>query len=147
MNTDDFEKQLQRQTIRRIPGEWRAKVLQTAVLQTAVLQNARIGASPNTAERNVSGASWWRELLWPCPQAWAGLAAVWIFILSLNSTDHQAVNVARSEPAGRSPELLMAIGQQRRLLAELIELPAKAEVPRPFVPRPRSEGRVQLVVA
>ena len=30
MNTDDFEKRIERQPLRKIPGEWRREILQAA---------------------------------------------------------------------------------------------------------------------
>jgi len=78
------------------------------------------------------------DLLWPCPQAWAGLAAVWVVILIMNFPGGKT-EVARSKPVPSSPEVLMALREHRRLLVELIESPMPVEPPRTFVPRRRSE--------
>jgi len=129
MNPDDFEKRLEHQRLRPIPGAWRGEILDAA-------RRAR-DHQPSTF--NPQPASWWRELLWPCPQAWAGLAAVWVLILALNSVTREPARAAQSPNTPRAPEVLMALRDHRRLLAELIESQTSAEAPKPFVPRPRSE--------
>lgn len=83
--------------------------------------------------------------------AWAGLAAAWLVIISLNlaSSDSPQASVAvASAPTKRSPEMLQALREQKRLFAELVgSLPAPdVEEPR-FVPRPRSERQPQLIFA
>ena len=83
--------------------------------------------------------------------AWAGLATAWLVIVVLNvaSSDAPQVNVTvASASAKRSPEMLQALREQRRLFAELVGSLAspEAEAPR-FVPRPRSERQPQLVFA
>ncbi|PYK58897.1 MAG: hypothetical protein DME21_14645, partial [Verrucomicrobia bacterium] len=82
MRPEDFEKQLQRQPLRKIPAEWRGEILDAA----------RRAHEPQPSQP----ASWWRALLWPCPQAWAGLAAVWVLILALNSVTREPARSARS---------------------------------------------------
>ena len=85
MKTDDFEKRVQRQTLRQVPAEWREDILSAA----------RQASSPEHATRNTQHASPWRSvlstlnaqlstLLWPRPAAWAGLAAVWVMVLALH---------------------------------------------------------------
>lgn len=131
MNTDDFEKQLQRQPIRPVPREWRRDILRAA---------AKTCGSPQPSTLNSQPSSWWRELLWPCPQAWAGLAAVWVIILTLNSASPGDPTTIAKRPASPAPETLLALREQRRLLAELIApVTDAAEPTRAYVPRPRSE--------
>ena len=137
MNPDDFEKRLEHQRLRPIPGAWRGEILDAA-------RRAR-DHQPSTF--NPQPASWWRELLWPCPQAWAGLAAVWVLILALNSVTREPAGSARSPNAPRAPEVLMALREHRRLLAELTGSPTAAEQPKPFEPRPRSERSQRIVAA
>src|SRR5213595_1261555 len=136
MRPEDFEKRLQRQPLRKIPAEWRGEILDAA----------RRAHQPQPSTFNPQPASWWRELLWPCPQAWAGLAAVWVLILALKSVTREPPRSARSPNAPRAPEVLRALREHRRLLAELIGSPTAAEQPKPFEPRPRSE-RSQRIVA
>jgi hypothetical protein len=146
MNTDDFEQRLQRQRLRQIPAEWREDIL-----------SAARQASPAV---RTSPVPWWRfsfsaishqlsTLLWPCPQAWAGLAAVWLGLLAFNLTTRDAAVVATRHTKPASPQVLMAWREQERLLVELIGPPEKlvAERPKPVVPRPRSERRNGFVIA
>ncbi|PYM13959.1 MAG: hypothetical protein DME18_07795 [Verrucomicrobia bacterium] len=129
MRPEDFEKQLQRQPLRKIPAEWRGEILDAA----------RRAHQPQPSAFNPQPASGWRELLWPCPQAWAGLAAVWVLILALNSVTREPARAAQSPNTPRAPEVLIALKEHRRWLAELTGPSAPVEAPKPFVPRPRSE--------
>lgn len=107
---------------------------------------------------SVSRAEWlpiracftlWHELIWPCRHAWAGMATVWVLLLTLQlaSRDSTAV-VARKTPPP-SPEVLMVLRQQKLLLAELVERPELRAADRPKVvpPRPRSERREEMWIA
>ena len=129
MKLDGFERRLQRQPMRSVPEEWRNEILGTA---------RRAGnPQPSTLEPRI--VSSWSDLLWPCPQAWAGLAAVWAVILVLDMATHEPVQVVKVSKAAPAREILIALKEQRRLLAELIESPTAVEQPKPFEPRPRSE--------
>lgn len=71
MNTDDFEKKLQRQTLRQIPEEWRAEIL----------------AAARAPERRVAAESsipLWRLICARFPVAWGALAGVWIALIAIN---------------------------------------------------------------
>src|SRR3989442_4505463 len=129
MNTDDFEKRLQRQSMRPVPREWRGEILD-AVRRARGHQLSTIHPQPT---------SWWRKLLWPCPQAWAGLAAAWVLILALNAATREPVQVATAQSTPPAREVLMALKERRRLLAELAGPPAQVEPQKPLAPRPRSE--------
>jgi len=129
MNTDDFEKQLREQPLRQIPVEWREETMDAA----------RRVPDHQLSTLNPQPTSWWRELLWPCPQAWAGLAAVWAVVFVLNVASRDPVQVATISKSAPAPEILIALREHRRLLAELIGLPPVAEAPKPFEPRPRSD--------
>jgi hypothetical protein len=132
MNPDDFEPELQRQPIKPVPAEWRAEIL------------ARAGAAVTPqAPQSTRPSFRWRELFWPLPQAWAGLAVIWLVILTVNySTADKSGQLTQKEPPP-SPELRMALKEQALMMAKLIEpfeQPA-AEPPKPSNPRPRSESR------
>jgi hypothetical protein len=139
MNPDDFEKRLQRQPLRQIPGEWRAEILSTA-------QQASF---PDHTSRITHHALQLSALLWPHPAAWAGLAAVWLLILGFNLTTRDASQVAAKHAASVPPQVFMAFQEQERLLSELIgprDTPV-AERPKPRLPRPRSEARKEMLLA
>jgi hypothetical protein len=83
--------------------------------------------------------------------AWVGFAAAWLVIIALNiaSSDAPRMNVTvASAPTKRSPEMLQALREQKRLFAELVGSLSspEAEAPR-FLPRPRSEGQTPIVFA
>jgi hypothetical protein len=85
----------------------------------------------------------WLELFWPYRRAWAGMAMVWLALVAANLGMKAT---ATSSPAARSAhrgDLVQAVEEQRRLLAELLPAtkPQPAEPPRPS-PRPRSERLV-----
>jgi len=60
-------------------------------------------------------------------------------ILFLNMASREPVQAAKTSKAAPAPELLIALKEHRRLLAELIGTPTVVEPPKPFEPRPRSE--------
>ncbi len=144
MNTDDFEKRLQRQPMRQVPCPWR----------TEVLSAARRAASPGHAPRSALHSPRWflstlnsrlSALFWPRPEAWAGLAAAWLFILGLHLAASASAPLANHRPPV-APEALMAFQERARLLQELIG-PRDAVEPHKLVPQPRSELQRQLFAA
>jgi hypothetical protein len=124
MKPDDFESQLQRQPLRGLPAEWRREILSAA--QEAVAQSEPV--------KPAVPVSWWRELLWPCPQAWVGLAAVWVLIAGLNLATNRGEARPKLEARREiTPEERMAFIEQQQLLARLLE-PETA--PPPHVDKP-----------
>jgi hypothetical protein len=82
----------------------------------------------------------WRELVFPCRQIWAGLAAVWILIVAANVSlhDHSTAVAAKSATASE----MASFRDQQKWLNELLadrSMPADAELPRIFSPKPRTE--------
>jgi hypothetical protein len=129
MKPDDFEKQLQRQPLRPVPTEWRAEILRSAQ-----------AASPHVSRLTPHAVAWWHEWLWPSPQAWAGLAAVWMILLGLNAmAPGGSGDVAKRSPS-HSAETETTLAAQRRELARLLDnnFPEPAPAPKP-PPGPRSE--------
>jgi hypothetical protein len=119
MNSE-FEKLLQGQPMREIPGQWRARILDAA--------------QPSPA--------WWWQWLWPCPRAWAILAAAWVVILVMNLAAGKDPARPASATIALSHQELRELRHQQQVLAELI-LPgetAEAEPPK-VIPSPRSERR------
>ena len=131
MKPDEFEQQLQSQPHRAIPSEWRVEILEAARAAR------RVHAS--RATQDATPVPWWRQWLWPCPQAWAGLAAVWMILVGLHIT-------APSTPpssTSKSPdsEKQMAAAAQRRELGRLLDVPTDPAPPsKTTLPGPRSES-------
>jgi hypothetical protein len=142
MKPEEFEKQLKRQPIRPVPVEWRAEILAAANAASAAPGARRPAPSfLSTLNHQLS------TLLWPCPRAWAGLAAVWVTIIAFNHFAMATPQVMAAIPASPSPEARMALEEQRRMLAQLIgpNGPSDMAPPKPFVPRPRGELRESVV--
>ena len=131
MKPDEFEQELRRQPRRAIPSEWRAEILEAAY---ASRRDPASGFAPHT-----TGGPWWRKWLWPCPQAWAGLAAVWVILVALHIA---ASSAPPSTPMQfRDSEKQMAVAAQRRELARLLDVPADpGPSSKATVPGPRSES-------
>jgi hypothetical protein len=129
MKPDEFEQQLRRQPFRSVPPEWRAEILHAA----------RAAVRLRSSAVETASSSGWRAWLWPCPQAWAGLAAVWILLLNLWMT-------APSSSAGTAQHSLssdgrMSLAAQRRELDRLLEISTEPLPGRkPTLPGPRSES-------
>jgi hypothetical protein len=86
--------------------------------------------------------------LWPHPKAWAGLAAIWIFIFAVNFSmrDASPRTVVRSAPP--SPEVMVELRKQQKLLAELIGPREEREADRAKTHAPRSRTqRGEIMVA
>ena len=134
--SDHFEQLLRRQPLRKIPQEWRAEILAAAPSNN--LQ--RVASEP--AASFLSFLSSHMPLV-----RWGALAAVWMVILSLN----HAARDTRPEPQASytppSPQMLLVLREQNKLLAELIE-PASgnsaADRPKTISPRPRSERQLEI---
>ena len=149
MKPDDFEHKLQRQPLKAIPAEWRGEIL-TAADEVGTARRAvrgRLGEAslPNWFSTLNAQLS---TLLWPHPKAWAGLAAIWILILAVNFSMRDQSQVLAEKSSPPSPEVIVELRQQQRLLAELIgpRDTGDADRSKPLVPQPRSE-RVELMTA
>lgn len=119
---DDFEKQLKRQQFRPVPPDWRRQILLTV-------------DDADATDQNKSTATWMakiRELLWPSPVAWSGLAAVWIVIAALRMA---TVDNQNPKPVAQAnyAQLRLAMELKRTLEAEtqLAEQPRTSELPKP----------------
>ncbi len=127
--TEQFERRLNRQPLRPIPSEWREDIL----------REGRRVVGPNQKSRpslflafNLQPSTLFR---------WSALAAVWVVILALNHAARDTTPIVTAKSTPPSPQMLLALRQQQKLLAELIEPAATrdADKPKSFVPRPRSE--------
>ena len=124
----------------RTPALWE-QIEQRVV--TAAEAESRRRQAPRVRLR----VSWWRELLWPSPQAWAGLAATWVMMLGASYATREPSRVDAAHPV-RPPsrELRQVLREQEQMLAELGGLPgrfarAPSETP---PPQPRSQRQEQL---
>ncbi len=103
---------------------------------------------PRRTERSSIPVTWWRELLWPNPQAWAGLAALWVMMLVISLFAHEPATVAGAQKATQpSPQLRQLLREQKQMLAELggVAEQLGAERPGRVAPQPRSQKREQLI--
>jgi hypothetical protein len=135
--TEQFERRLSQQPLRHVPREWRGEIL-------AAARDEQASRHPSPATRHSLLSTINHQLstlLWPHPKAWAGLAAVWIFIFAVNFSmrDPSPRIAEKVEPP--SPEAVAELKQQQRLFAELIGANdlRDADRRRLFLPRPRSE--------
>lgn len=135
---NEFEQKLQRQPMKTVPPEWRAEILAAARAAQAVQPAATVESRSFVSTLNRQLAA----LLWPHPVAWAGLAAIWIFIATLNfSLRDQAPRLA-DKAIPPSPEVMAELKKQQRMFAELLDTTAMADADRQkFFHKPRSEWR------
>src|SRR5271170_2934816 len=92
--------------------------------------------------------AFWRELFWPSRRIWAGLAAIWILICVVNFSQRDKSEMMAGKIPLPSPEIILTFQQQERLLAELTdqqEAPIAAP-PKLFLPQPRSEKRIEILM-
>jgi len=131
-DTDQFEDRLHRQPLRPVPHEWRAEILAAAGSAARPTPHASFLATFNQQLAS---------LFWPHPKAWAGLAAVWIFILAVNFSLRDPSPRVAEKSAPPSPEIMVELRQQQLLLAELIGPHETHDADRRkiYLTRPRSE--------
>ena len=148
MKLDDFEQKLQRQPLRQVPAEWREEILVAADVnrRNRPVREFTFAATPFRRFLSTLNAQL-STILWPHPRAWAGLAAVWILILAVNFSmrDKSPSMAEKSSPP--SPEVIVELRQQQRLLAELIgpRDTSDADRSKPLVPQPRSERPFEIL--
>ena len=109
----------------------------SGTIQTARRESPFRGAILRTA---------WIELILPYRRAWAGMAVLWLAVAAANvaiKVPFASASMARSAPA---PDVLQAVAEQRRLLAELLAPNANAPAANRTEPKgqPRSERRISV---
>ena len=141
---DQFEQSLSRQPLRPVPAAWRGEILAAASDAVATRHASRV-THPSFFSTLNSQLS---TILWPHPTAWAGLAAIWILILAMDFSARGTAPVVAEKTAPPSPEAIVELKQQRRLLAELIGPREAHDADRSetFVPQPHSE-RAEFMAA
>ena len=110
MNTEDFENQLRRTRMREVPAEWRAEVLGKVRAEGGGLR----AEGRHLAETKPAG-SWWRDLLWPCPQAWGALAGVWLAIVVVVGLDQHGARTQQAEAAAPPDTMITRLALERSL--------------------------------
>lgn len=135
---DDFERRLQSHPPRKLPASWRAEILVAA----------KAAAAHRLPAASAPVISRLRALLWPAPRAWAGLAAVWLVVLTLNLSSHEP---ARPDSSNRvvpaSAESREMLREQGELLVELVGPRSIAEAAKAPVSQPRSQRRQEKAMA
>ena len=116
---NDFEDQLKKQPIRRVPEHWRAQILNEA--------GPRERSSPSNSE------PWWVALLWPSPKAWGTLATAWALMACFSVATRES---SAPEEKPQAARMRMAMEEKRRLQAEIEEASLRIEQQ----PKPRSEN-------
>lgn len=134
---DPFERHLKRQPLRQIPAAWRNDILSAAREAQSPRPSESVMPDSFFSALNRRFASW----LWPHPAAWAGLAAVWIFIFAVDFSIRDTTPAVAEKASPPSPETIAELRQQQRLFAELIGAneSSVADRPKGFAPGPRSE--------
>jgi len=127
MNSDDFEKRLQSQPMRQIPGEWRTQILQ--------------GAKQSVPSPLDPRPSFLSTLLWLNPKAWASLAVVWITIFALQFASRSGAPKITTESVPQSSVFWMSLRYEQQTLVELMgnNQPVDADQPPDAGPKPHSE--------
>ncbi len=142
--TEPFERRLSRQPPREIPTHWRAELLSAA--HAAGPQPSARDPRPSLLSTLISQLS---TVFQPYPRAWAGLAAAWVVILTLQLTSRDATEIVARNTPPPSPEMLIVLRQQKLLLAELAERPEPraVEPPKALPLRPRSDRYHEMLTA
>ena len=130
MKHDDFEEFAARQPLQPPPAGWREEIV-------------RVQPAPPSPARTHPGTFAWRDLFWPSPLAWAGVAALWLATFLLDSTAPRMPRTAALTHSGSPLAVRMALAEQQAWLDQLLP-PPPAPTPtrvRPAAqpPRPRSE--------
>jgi hypothetical protein len=85
----------------------------------------------------------WRELILPSRRIWSGVATAWLLIIVVNVSQRDHSPVGKTTSA----TVMMSLDEQQRLMNKYIadrSLPADADRPRTFSPKPRTE-KIQAV--
>jgi hypothetical protein len=151
MNTDDFEERLRNQPLRPVPEKWREEILHAARMF------GRPAAADSHADLRVGWAGYVRDLrslicalFWPSPKAWAGLAATWLALFTVNHGIWISPERSTVVAGAHAPEARVIRREERQLLAELLAstpAAATADRPKPGAAKPRSELKSNLLNA
>jgi anti-sigma factor RsiW len=102
-------------------------------IERRIASTARSETRPLPVARLSPRLVRWRELLWPSPRAWTGLAALWAVMLAANVVTREPRTATEPpRPAMLSPSVLETLRQQRQMLAELVGMPEAARADQPL---------------
>lgn len=126
----------------RTPALWEAE--EALVGETFRTCEDRVAAE---AEPTLATPTWfskWRDLLWPSPLYYAGLAVVWLFLLVATPGTPEPAKQTAMHRHRMSTASRLALLEQRRELQKMLAAPEAAapEAEGPFL-QPRSERNKQ----
>jgi len=138
---NEYEQKLSRQSLKEIPGEWRAEILANC-RGSKVEGREQESRWPSTLVSRLS------TIFWPHPKAWAGLAAAWIFIFALNFSMRETSPRIAEKVSPPSQEMIAELKKEHLMYAELIGARDISDADRSKlrVPSPRTE-RVEILTA
>jgi hypothetical protein len=86
----------------------------------------------------------WIELVCPYRRAWAAIAVLWLAVATANLSMKTPFSSAPVTPSAPAPNVIQALNEQRRLLAELLPPVSATPAVKGTQPKgqPRSERRV-----
>ena len=87
----------------------------------------------------VTAMKLWRELILPCRRIWCALAVMWAVILALIFSSTDGRKSASRQSSASSPEVQVAVREQRLMRLELLGAPVTPGAPHGSV-SPRSES-------
>jgi hypothetical protein len=89
----------------------------------------------------------WDQIIVPCRRIWCALAVVWLIIMALNLASADAPKTVRNKSIASSPEIRLAVREQRLLRLELLGASMSPAATQPSVVPPRSERRSPVMFA
>jgi hypothetical protein len=89
----------------------------------------------------------WDQIVAPCRRIWCALAVVWLIIMALNLASADAPKTVRNKSIASSPEIRIAVREQRLLRLELLGASMSPAATKPNVAEPRSERRTPVMFA
>ena len=131
----------------KTPRELLLKRHEAALPKLDALRAAALPARSQLSTLNSQPASLWERLFGPNPLAWAGLAAVWLVLLAVNS-DPSAPKTADRASQPSEAAVAEIVRENRRQMAELLNFdePQAAPTPRNELHPKRSQRREDFAV-
>ena len=96
------------------------------------------GDRQETLSLAAIAAQLWQDLFWSWRRVWAGVAATWLVILGLALATGGTPESRLARTPSPDPQVLAALREQERLLAQMLGQAAPPAIARPRTPGPRS---------